>query len=125
MESVRELLEAEGTSVEELEVNDPLNYDGGEAFYDLTIEKVYDNVVSVEQHYRQRMDRMSAPEIRFDVSDPDNWVPVEYQNHDTYPQVYEVDEDGVDGLDELIETWDKNLKTQFPADEVTGGGRIE
>ena len=121
MESVRNLLEAEGTSVQELEVKDPLNYDGGEAFYDLTIEKVYDDVVSVEQHYTQRMDRMSAPEIRFDVSDPENWVPVEYQNHDTYPQVYEADEDGVDGLDELIETWDKNLKTQFPAEEVAGG----
>ena len=125
MESIRDLLEAEGTSVEELEVNDPLNYDGGEAYYDLTIEKVRDNVVSVEQHYTQMMDRMSAPEIRFDVSDPENWVPVEYQNHDTYPQVCEADKDGVDGLDELIETWDKNLQSQFPADEVAGGGRIE
>jgi hypothetical protein len=122
VESVQEILEAEGTSVEELEINEALNYDGGDAFYDLTIEKVRDDVVSVEQHYTQRMDRMSAPEIRFDVSDPDNWVPVEYQNHDTYPQVYEADEDGVEGLDELIETWDKNLQNQFPAIEVTERG---
>lgn len=129
MEAVKELLEAEGTSVEELEVNEPLNYSGGEAYYDLTIEKVRDNVLSVEQHYTQMMDRMSAPEIRFDVSDPENWVPIEYTNHDTYEvdtegrktQVYRRDETGVEGVDELIETLDKNLKQQFPADEVTGG----
>lgn len=114
MESVKELLKAEGVeSVDDMELNENYTFDGGEAFHDLTIEKVYENVLSVEQHYTQRMDRMSAPEIRFDVSDPDNWVPVEYQNHDSYPQVYEADEDGVEGLDELIQTWDKNLESQF------------
>jgi len=130
LESVEEILEAEGTSVEELEVNEPLSYSGGEAYYDLTIEKVRDEVLSVEQHYTQMMDRMSAPEIRFDVSDPEDWTPIEYTNHDTYEvdekgrktQVYRRDETGVDGVDELIETLDKNLKQQFPADEVTNRG---
>ena len=122
MEAVKEILREEGVeSAEDMEVNESYSYDGGDAYHDLTIEKVYDNILSIEQHYTQRMDRMSAPEIRFDISDYDNWVPVEYQNHDTVPQVYEHDENGVDGLDELIRTWDKNLKSQFPAEEVTGG----
>lgn len=121
---MKAILRAEGVeSIEGMEIHDSFSYDGGDLHYDLTIEKVYDNVLSVEQHYTQRMDRMSAPEIRFDVSDYDNWVPVEYQNHDTFPQVYEADETGLDGLDELIETWDENLKHQFPADEVTGENR--
>jgi len=121
MESVKELLEAEGTSAQEMEIHDSFNYDGGDAFYDLTIEKVYDDVVSVEQHYTQRMDRMSAPEIRFDVSDPENWIPVAYQNHDVIPQVYEEDETGLE-MQDFIETWDKNLGSQFPAEEVTEAG---
>jgi hypothetical protein len=72
LEAVQQILQAEGTSVEEMEINESYSYDGGEAFNDLSIEKVYDNVLSVEQHYTQRMDRMSDPEIRFDISDPDN-----------------------------------------------------
>jgi glutaredoxin-related protein len=122
VEAVKEILQEEGIeSAEDMEVNESYSYDGGDGYYDLTIEKVYDNILSIEQHYTQRMDRMSAPEIRFDISDYNNWVPVEYQNHDTVPQVYEHDENGVDGLGELIRTWDKNLKSQFPAEEVTGG----
>lgn len=121
MESVKELLRSEGVeSVEEMEIHESYHFDGGDLHYDLTIEKVYDDILSVEQHYTQRMDRMSAPEIRFDISDPDHWIPVEYQNHDTIPQVYEADETGLDGLDELIQTWDENLKHQFPTEDVEG-----
>lgn len=122
MEAVKEILEREGvTSSEDLEINDPFTYDGGEAYDDLAIEKVYEDTLSVEQHYTQRMDRMSAPEVRFDISDYDNWVPIDYTNHDTVPQIYERDEDGLD-LDGFLETWNKNLKEQFPADEVTSRG---
>lgn len=122
MEAVKQLLRQEGVeSADDLEIHDSFSYDGGDLYHDLTIELVYDNILSVEQHYTQRMDRMSAPEIRFDISDYDDWVPVEYQNHDTVPQIYERDQDGIDGLDELIETWNKNLRTQFPAEEVAGG----
>jgi len=124
VEAVKEILREEGIeSAEDMEVNESYSYDGGDAYHDLTIEKVYDNILNVEQHYTQRMDRMSAPEIRFDISDYDNWVPVEYQNHDTIPQQYEYDENGLEGLDKLIQTWDKNLKSQFPAEEVAGGER--
>lgn len=124
MEAVKEILREEGIeSAEDMELNESYSYNGGDAYHDLTVEKVYDNILSVEQHYTQRMDRMSAPEIRFDISDYDNWVPIEYQNHETIPQQYEHDENGINGLDELIETWDKNLKTQFPAEEVAGGDR--
>ncbi|WP_313694176.1 DUF6908 domain-containing protein [Halorarum halobium] len=120
MEAVREILEAEGTSVEEMDINESYSYDGGEAFNDLAIEKVYDNVLSVEQHYTQRMDRMSDPEVRFDVSDPEDWTPIEYTQH---PAIYQRDEDGLE-MDDFLRKWDKNLQNQFPADEVTeGGGR--
>jgi hypothetical protein len=129
VKAVKEILAAEGTSVEEMDLNESYSYDGGDAYYDLTIEKVYEDVLSVEQHYTQMMDRMSAPEIRFDVSDPDDWTPIEYTNHDSYEvddkgrktQVYRRDETGLEGVDELIETLDKNLKQQFPAEEVAGG----
>ena len=119
MKAVREILEAEGTSVEELEVNESYTYDGGETFNDLTIEKVYDNVLSVEQHYTQRMDRMSDPEIRFDISNPEDWTPIEYTQH---PGIYQRDEEGLD-IDDFLETWDKNLQHQFPAEEVTEGDK--
>jgi hypothetical protein len=118
MEAVREILEAEGTSVEEMDINESYSYDGGDAFNDLSIEKVYDDVLSVEQHYTQRMDRMSDPEVRFDVSDPDNWVPIEYTQH---PGIYQRDENGL-GMVDFLKTWDKNLQSQFPADEVANGG---
>lgn len=121
MDSIKEILEAEGTSVDEMEIHDSFSYDGGEHFYDLTIEKVYDDILSVEQYYTQRMDRMSAPEVRFDVSDPDNWIPVAYQNHDVIPQVYDEDETGLE-MDEFLQTWDKNLKSQFPAEKVVSRG---
>ena len=123
MEAVKAILEEEGvTSSEDLDIHDSFHYDGGDAYDDLAIEKVYDDVLSVEQHYTQRMDRMSAPEVRFDISDYDNWVPIEYTNHDTVPQAYERDEDGLDDLDEFLRVWDKNLKEQFPADEVVDRG---
>ena len=122
MEAVKEILEEEGvTSSEDLDIHDSFNYDGGEHHYDLAIEKVYDDVLSVEQYYMQRMDRMSAPEVRFDISDYDNWVPIEYTNHDTVPQIYERDKDGLN-LSGFLETWNKNLKEQFPADEVVDRG---
>ena len=123
MEAVKEILEKEGVhGSEDLEINDPFTYDGGEHHYDLAIEKVYEDTLSVEQHYTQRMDRMSAPEVRFDISDYHDWVPIEYTNHDTVPQIYERDESGLDDLDEFLETWNKNLKSQFPAEEVTDRG---
>ncbi|EMA11588.1 hypothetical protein SAMN05443574_103328 [Haloarcula vallismortis] len=118
LEAVQQILEEEGTSIEEMEVNESYSYDGGEAFNDLSIEKVYDNVLSVEQHYTQRMDRMSDPEVRFDVSDPDNWMPIEYRQD---PGLYRRDEEDGLEMDDFLKTWDKNLQNQFPAEEVTGG----
>lgn len=117
LQAVQDILEAEGTSVEEMDINEHYSYSGGEAINDLSIEKVYDNVVSVEQHYTQRMDRMSDPEVRFDVSDPENWKPIEYTQH---PAIYNRNEDGLEMAD-FLKTWDKNLQSQFPAEEVTGG----
>jgi hypothetical protein len=113
METVKQLLAAEGIpSVDQMQINEPLEYDGGEHVYDLVIEKIGENRLSVGQYYRQRMDQMHAPEVVFDTSD-DDWIPVEYTNHETVPQVYEADESGVDGLNEFLETWETNLKTQF------------
>ncbi|MCU4753492.1 hypothetical protein OB919_16120 [Halobacteria archaeon AArc-curdl1] len=112
-ETVEQLLEAKGdTDPYEMEIGENYEFDGGEHHYNLVIEKVYDDILSVEQYYTKRMDRMSAPEVRFDISG-DEWTPVEYQNHDTIPQVYEADKNGVNGLDGLLETWESNLQSQF------------
>lgn len=119
MEAVREILDAEGTSVQEMEINESYSYNGGDAFNDLSIEKVYDDVLSVGQYHTQRGDLMSDPEVRFDVSDPDDWMPIEYTQHG-FPTVYQRDENGLD-MHGFLKTWDKNLKSQFPAEEVTGG----
>ena len=119
MKAVKEILAAEGTSVEELEVNEPYSYDGGDAYNDLVIEKVRENVLSVEQFYKKRMDRLSDPEVRFDVSDPENWKPIEYTQ--SHPPVRKQDETGLD-LSDFIQKWDKNLQSQFPADKVVQGG---
>jgi hypothetical protein len=119
LEAVQDILEEEGTSVEEMDINESYSYYGGEAFNDLTIEKVYDDVLSVEQHYTQRMDRMSDPEVRFDISNPEDWVPIEYTQHG-FPNVYERDEDGLE-MQDFLRTWDNNLQSQFPAEEAVGG----
>jgi len=120
VEAVREILRREGVeSIEEMDLNESYSYDGGDAYNDLTIEKVYEDVLVVEQHYTQRMDRMRDPEVRFDVSDPEDWTPIEYRQD---PGIYRRDETGLD-MDGFLETWDKNLQNQFPAEEVTGGDR--
>lgn len=124
MEAVKEILSAEGVTPEEMDVNENLEYES-DLYHDLVIEKIGEDRLSVGQYYTQRMDRMHAPEVVFDVSDYSDWTPVEYTNHDTVPQVYDADEDGVEGLDGLLETWDKNLKSQFPAEEVVEGGDSE
>lgn len=119
MKAVKEILAAEGTSVEEMEVNEFYSYDGGDAYNDLVIEKVRENVLSVEQFYKKRMDRLSDPEVRFDISDPENWKPIEYKQ--AHPPVQTRDVTGLD-LSDFIQTWDKNLQSQFPADKVVQGG---
>ena len=119
MKAVKEILAAEGTSVEEMEVNEPYSYDGGDAYNDLVIEKVRENVLSVEQFYKKRIERLSDPEVRFDVSDPENWKPIEYTQ--SHPPVQTRDVTGLD-LSDFIQTWDKNLQSQFPADKVVQGG---
>lgn len=111
--SVTKLLEAQGVEdIDDMEINENYEFNGGDLHYNLVIEKVYENTLSVEQYFTQRMDRMSAPEVRFDTSGPD-WTPIEYTNHETTPQIYERNEAGVDGLDQLLETWGKNLESQF------------
>jgi hypothetical protein len=114
MKAIKDILKAEGTSVQEMDVNENYSYKS-EIYENLVIEKVRENVISVEQYYTHRMDRMRDPEVRFDVSDPDNWKPIEYR---VDPQTYDRDEDGIN-LSGFLSTWDKNLSNQFPAEEVT------
>ena len=46
MEAVREILRREGVeSIEEMDLNESYSYDGGDAYNDLTIEKVYEDVL--------------------------------------------------------------------------------
>ena len=123
MEAVREILAAEGTSVEEMDINESYSYDGGDAFNDLSIEKVYENELSVGQYHTQRGDLMSDPEVRFDVSDPDNWTPIDYTQHGN-PTIHQRDDDGLE-MDGFLRTWDKNLQSQFPAEEVTERGETK
>jgi hypothetical protein len=127
MESVREILQAEGTSVEELEVNESYTYES-DVFDNLAIEKVRDDIISVEQFYIQRMDRMSSPEVRFDVSDPENWEIVEYTDHSSYEetdygkmQIHRTEDEIGQAEREFVETWDENLQNQYPAEEAVGG----
>lgn len=120
MRSIREILDAEGTSVEDMDVGESYSYDGGDAINDLAIEKIAEDRLSVAQYYTQRGDLMRDPEVVFDVSDPDSWTPVEYRQ-DGFPNVHQRDEAGVDINDEFLETWDDNLGYQFPTEEIAGG----
>lgn len=113
MKAVKSILEAEGTSVEEMDVNENYSYES-DVYENFVIEKVREDVISVEQYYTQRMDRMRDPEVRFDVSDPDDWTPIEFRQD---PGVYDRDEDGID-LEGFLSTWDSNLQNQYPAEEV-------
>lgn len=119
-ETVNQLLESKGvSSPDELDINQRLEYDGGQHHHDLSIERVGENRISVCQHYTKRMDLMRAPEVVFDYTD-DEWTPVEYTNHDTVPQVYDANKEGLSGLDQLLETWEKNLQNQF-SQYIDGG----
>jgi hypothetical protein len=106
-----------------MELNDQIEVDGGEAFMDLTIEKVYEDRLSVAHYYNQRGDLMSDPEIVFDVSSDKEWVPVRFTNS---PYIHDHDEDGLDKHDAFINQLDENLKkhgfvdrakTQFTEDK--------
>jgi len=113
MRAIKQILKAEGTTVQEMDVNENYSYES-DVYENLVIEKVRENVISVEQYYTKRMDRMRDPEVRFDVSDPDNWKPIEYRQD---PTTYDRDEDGIN-LSGFLSTWDTNLQRQFPAEEV-------
>ena len=118
MKYVRDVLEFEGASTEEMGVHDALRY-SRDGFYDLGIEKVGDEELLVGQYFTQRMDLMRAPEVVFDTSGGNgDWTPVEYTNHESLPQVYRRDESGVDGLGELLDTWESNLRGQYPVERL-------
>ena len=118
MEAVKSILEAEGLSVEEMEVSESYTYES-QPYDDLVIEKIGDDVLSVGQYYKKRMEQRSDPEVRFDVSDPENWIPIEYNQ--AHPPVKTRSEDGID-IQDFLQKWDDNLQNQFPAEEVTNGG---
>jgi hypothetical protein len=130
VESVKEILEREGVhGSEDLDIHDSFHYDGGDAYDDLAIEKVYEDTLSVEQYFTQRMDRMSAPEVRFDISDYDDWEIVEYTDHSSWEmteygrmQIHRTKDEIGEAEREFVERWDEALKRQFPADEVVDRG---
>ncbi|QIB75308.1 hypothetical protein G3I44_14045 [Halogeometricum borinquense] len=109
MNTIKEILEAYGTSVEEMDVNEHylIEVDGYEP---LAIEKVREDIISVEQYYTQRMDRMSDPEIRFKIGDAGEWTAVEYTDHGM--NVYQRDERGLRSANEFAIKWDRNLRDQ-------------
>lgn len=110
MDTIKEIIElSEYESVEEMELNDQIEVNGGPGFMDLTIEKVYEDLLSVAQYYTQRGDLMSDPEIVFDVSSGEGWIPVRFINS---PHIHDYDGDGLDQHSSFIDQWDENLRKQ-------------
>jgi hypothetical protein len=110
MQAVDKILEAHGyESVNQMAIGDHVEVEVP-GFMPLVIEKVGTRRISVAHYYRQMGDRMSDPEIVFDVLPNGRWCAVEYTQH---PYIYQHDEDGlVDATHFALNTWDKNLEQQ-------------
>jgi len=133
MDTIKNILSLDGVySMDDMEINDSYKVDPGEddPFMPLTMEKVWDDVLAVDQHFIQRGDYMRDPGARFKIEDydgdvgPHGWNPIEYRQ-DGFPQVYERDEDGL-GVEtvDFIRTWDNNLSSQGMY-EMARDGRLQ
>lgn len=119
MEAVEEILAAHGYDDPlDLDYDDLVKVEVGEAQMPLSIERVGEDRVSVAHHYTQRGDLMYDPEIVFDVSG-DEWTPVRYTQH---PFAHQYDPEGLD-LDGFPATWDDNLREQGYVQAAKGGDR--
>jgi hypothetical protein len=111
---IREILANAGTSVDELAVNEPLEIDGGSAFMDLEIEKVWDDAIRVGHYRVQRMDQISDPAVTIRVEDGGGLTVVEYEAHTGIHPIHEQDKNGIadPGINDMLQRWAKNLRTQ-------------
>jgi hypothetical protein len=107
MNVIKEILQALGVeSASEMDIGESYTVERDE-FMDLTIEKIYEDKLSVAHYYTQRGDLMRDPEIVFDVSG-DGWFPIEYRQD---PGQFQRDKTGLD-LHGFVDTWNKNLRNQ-------------
>lgn len=111
--AVEKILTNNGVTVEDMDVGDAVQVDGGAAFQDLSIELIAENRLSVMHTFTQRGDLMRDPDIVFDLSG-EEWVPVEVRQDPV--QVHRMDEDGIECGD-LLQMWAKNLDAQGFADK--------
>lgn len=133
MEIIRDILAVDDVhGMNDLEINDRYEVDPGDdsGYMPLTMEKVRDDVLAVDQHYIQRMDYMQDPGVRFRVLDYDTgmekggWLPIEYRQ-DGFPQVHQRDEQGLgEDVRSFIKQWDENLRSQGFY-EMAKDGRLE
>lgn len=109
METVKEILQAKGIeSVEEMEPGDCYTIDGN-GYMDLTIEKVWENQISVAHYYKQFGDLMRDPEIVFEIQENGDWLPIRYRQ-DPYKDEYKPG--GIRTAKNFARKWDRNLKQQ-------------
>lgn len=119
MNAIHEILQRRGyESAEEMAVADRETVEVA-GMMDLTIEKVRSDRLSVAHYHRQRGDLMRDPMVTFRLegADPDEWVPIEFQQD---PTVYQQDREGLD-LDGFPAQWSENLQKQGFVDAAQGG----
>jgi hypothetical protein len=119
MESVKAILEAEGTSVEEMGVQETYNYYSGDS--GLEVQHLYEDRMSVKEYDKDyKLVRNLRPAMKFIECEEGEWVPIYYRDdrHDLVKRTSIQDPDVIEDLTELMHQWDELLKCRFPADEV-------
>jgi len=99
-------------SVDSMELGEAYKIGMGDTpFKDLHVEKVRPNRISIAHYIKENGDLCRDPEIVFKQVDG-RFIPVELQQQTPLGSQYEHDPDGIEGVDELLETWGSNLREQ-------------
>jgi len=99
-------------SVESMELGEAYKIDMSDTtFMDLHVEKVRPNRLSIAHYVKQNGDLCRDPEIVFKQVG-EGFVPVELQQDTVFKPHYKHDQDGLSGIDDLLERWGENLREQ-------------
>jgi hypothetical protein len=119
MESVNEILEAEGTSVEELGIQETYSYEGENTI--LRIEHMYGGKMDVREYdIDDSLLNTYRPKMKFDDCQEGDWTPYYYRDdrHDLVKGTRRNNQAIIDDLTELMHQWDDLLQYRFPAQDV-------
>jgi len=119
MESVNAILEAEGTSVAEMGIQETYSYEGDQTI--LEIEHLYEGKMDVKEYWiDDSLLKTYRPKMRFTDCVEGEWTPYYYKDdrHDLVKGTKTGNQEIIEDLTELMRQWDQLLQYRFPAEDV-------